>query len=55
MAIIKRAKNIIIQTNNKEICVGKKYEEITEEKYLEATKGNITLNCIKKIMKDGNS
>jgi hypothetical protein len=55
MAIIKRAKNIIIQTTNKEINVGKKFEEIAEEKYLEATKENITLNSVKKVMKNGNA
>lgn len=53
MAIIKTAKNIIIQTTNKEINLGKKFEEIAEEKYLEATNGNITLNSVKKIIKNG--
>jgi hypothetical protein len=55
MAIIKRAKNIIIHTTNKEINLGKKFEEISDEKYLEATNGNIMLNSVKKVMKNGNA
>ena len=53
MAINKTAKNIIISTKRKEISVSKKFLEITDEKFLEATKGNLVLNCMKKIISHG--
>lgn len=55
MAITKIAKNIIITTSKKDVSISKKYIEITEEKYVEATKGNLILNSMKKIISDGNT
>ena len=54
MAINKNAKNIIISTKKKEVSISKKISELTDEKILEATKGNLVLNCINKIISHGN-
>jgi hypothetical protein len=54
MAINKIAKNIIIKTRGKEVSISKKYVEVTEEKYVEATNGSLVLTCIKKIISHGN-
>ncbi len=54
MAINKTAKNIIISTKKKEISFSKKILESTDEKFLEATKGNLVLNCMNKIISNGN-
>jgi len=55
MAINKIAKNIIKATKNKEINISKVFIETTEEKYVEATNGNLTLTSIKKILSYGNT
>jgi hypothetical protein len=55
MAINKTAKNIIISTTNKEISISKKFSETTEEKIAEATKGNLVLTSMKKIISNGNT
>ena len=55
MAINKTAKNIIISTTNKEISISKKFSETTEEKIVEATKGNLVLTSMKKIISNGNT
>ena len=55
MAIIKISKNMIIKTANKEtIICGRKLEEITEKKWVEATSGKLILSSLKKIFSDGN-
>jgi hypothetical protein len=54
MAITKTATNIIISIKKKEISVSKKFLEETGEKYMEATKGNLVVNCMKKIISHGN-
>lgn len=55
MAINKIAKNIIIATKKKEISISKIFKETTEEKYVEATNGNLVLNSMKKIISNGNT
>lgn len=55
MAIIKISKNMIIKTANKEtIICGRKFEEITEKKWVEATSGKLILISLKKIFSNGN-
>jgi hypothetical protein len=56
MAIIKTSKNMIIKTENKEtVIVGKKIEDITETKWIEATSGKLILTSLKKIISNGSS
>ncbi|WP_175549555.1 hypothetical protein [Chryseobacterium polytrichastri] len=55
MAIIKTSKNMIIKTTNKESVVcGKKIEETTESKWVEAINGKLVLSTPKKIFSNGN-
>ncbi|MGR3854375.1 MULTISPECIES: hypothetical protein [Chryseobacterium] len=55
MAIIKRSKNMIIKTTNKEtIICGKRLEEIATSKWVEAMDGKLVLNSPKKIHSHGN-
>ncbi|SMP35935.1 hypothetical protein [Flavobacterium hercynium] len=55
MAINKIAKNIITVSQNKEVSISKKFVETTEEKYVEATNGNLVLTSMKKIFSNGNT
>jgi hypothetical protein len=54
MAITKQAKNITIEVKDKyQLYVGGKLEKIADKINMEATDGNLTLNCNKKIIING--
>jgi hypothetical protein len=55
MAINKIAKNIIIATKKQEINISKVFIETADEKYVEATNGNLILTSVKKIVSYGNT
>lgn len=54
MAIIKNAKNSILEINKRHVVLAKRIEKTSETIKLVATYGNIELNSTKKIIKNGN-
>jgi len=53
MAIVKQAKSIRLRIKNNYTSVSGKYTEQTEKLIIDATSGNLTLNCNKKIVSNG--
>ena len=53
MAIIKQAENIRLRIKNNYVSVSGKYVEQTERLIMDATKGDLALNCSKKIVSNG--
>lgn len=54
MAIIKRAKNSIVEINKKNVVIAKEIEKSCETIKLVATYGNIEINSANKIIVHGN-
>ncbi|WP_310554556.1 hypothetical protein [Flavobacterium sp.] len=54
MAIIKQAKNITIEITKQHLVIASEIERTAESIEIKATCGNIELNSIKKIIKNGN-
>jgi hypothetical protein len=53
MAIIKLADNINVTVANKYIAVSSKLDKTADEMKIDATKDNLSLNCLKKICANG--
>ncbi|SMP13175.1 hypothetical protein [Flavobacterium hercynium] len=54
MAIIKRAKNSIVEVNKKNVVIAKEIEKTAETITLEATYGDLEINSANKIIINGN-